>query len=88
MVHSYMTLVMIVEILLKLALNTNQSINQSINMTWYFRFHNLGEVNAEQVMIDNNKVELYYTNGELCEDGKTKTSTRIIFYCSQSVKVS
>ena len=57
-------------------------------MTWYFRFHNLGEVNAEQVMIDNNKVELYYTNGELCEDGKNKTSTRIIFYCSQSVKVS
>ena len=59
---------------------------QSANST--NKFHNLGEVNAEQVMIDNNKVELYYTNGELCEDGKTKTSTRIIFYCSQSVKDS
>ncbi|XP_076077705.1 cation-independent mannose-6-phosphate receptor-like [Mytilus galloprovincialis] len=57
---------------------------QSTNNT----YHNLGEVNAQQVLVDNGKVELFYTNGELCEDGKTKVSTRVIFYCSQSVKDS
>ncbi|OWF52457.1 cation-independent mannose-6-phosphate receptor-like [Mizuhopecten yessoensis] len=51
------------------------------------RFHNLGEVNKHQVIVDNGQLELHYTNGEQCSSGG-RTSTRIIMYCDKTTLFS
>ncbi|XP_060069663.1 cation-independent mannose-6-phosphate receptor-like [Ylistrum balloti] len=51
------------------------------------RFHNLGEVNEHQVIVENGQLELHYINGEPCTSGG-KTSTRIIMYCDKTTMYS
>jgi len=37
---------------------------------------------------DNGVIEIYYTNGENCADGKNKMATRIMMYCDKNALVS
>ncbi|XP_056014073.1 cation-independent mannose-6-phosphate receptor-like [Ostrea edulis] len=48
------------------------------------KFHNIGEVNEQQVLFLDGHVQLLYKNGEVCSEDPTKhTSTRILLYCSK-----
>lgn len=57
--------------------------------TMYSRFHNIGEVNENQVIFKDGKLQLYYTNGDDCPTVQhQKFSTRIILNCDQNAIVS
>ncbi|KAK3097797.1 hypothetical protein FSP39_013248 [Pinctada imbricata] len=47
------------------------------------RYHNIGEVNDHQVVYES-RLQLHYVNGEPCNGGKEKTSTRIILECDKT----
>ncbi|BFZ10294.1 hypothetical protein BsWGS_13333 [Bradybaena similaris] len=45
------------------------------------RFHNIGEVSSQSITYEHGLLMLRYDQGELCEDGKTRRSTVILFQC-------
>lgn len=45
------------------------------------RYKNIGEVNEDQVQFENGYLLLVYNNGDICNDGVGKMTTRIVFKC-------
>ncbi|EDV20551.1 uncharacterized protein TRIADDRAFT_60938 [Trichoplax adhaerens] len=48
-------------------------------------FHNLGRI-SKGIKIENGLLSLFYTHGDICSDGSSRKTTRIMFTCKYGVK--